>query len=288
MRGILFMLVAIVLLSSMDAVAKWLMTTHDVTAIQILAIRSIIILPLMLLIFSIRRETATLKPNRLNLHLWRGCIGFISPLAFFVGIKHVPLTDAIVLFFSSIFIVTILSVFVLKEKVGIHRWLSICVGFVGVLIVATPEGGGQLKGYLLVLLGSATYSMLFISSRYLSSTESVASMVFSYNFCVGIISLLLLPWFWGNLNLTETLWLVVLSLLAVSGHYCITMAFASSEASLVAPFEYSGIIWGIAFDFYLWNTLPAFSTLSGATIIIASGLYIVHRERVRGEPGNIT
>lgn len=278
------MLVAILLLSCMDAVAKWLMTTHEVSAIQILAIRSIIIVPLMLLVFSARKEITTLKPNRLNLHIWRGCIGFISPLAFFVGIKHIPLTDAIVLFFSSIFIVTILSVIVLKEKVGVHRWASICVGFIGVLIVATPEGGGQLKGYLLVLLGSATYSLLFISSRYLSPTESVASLVFSYNVCVGVISLLLLPWFWENLNLTQTMWLIVLSLLALSGHYCITVAFASSEASLVAPFEYSGIIWGLAFDFYLWNTLPAYSTIGGASIIIASGLYIVHRERVRSQP----
>ncbi len=280
------MLVAILLLSCMDALAKWLMTTHDVSAIQILAIRSIIIVPLMLVIFSVRKEASVLKPKRLNLHIWRGCIGFISPLAFFLGIKHIPLTDAIVLFFSSIFIVTILSVFVLKEKVGVHRWASIFVGFIGVLIVATPEGGGQVKGYLLVLLGSATYSMLFVSSRYLSSTESVASMVFSYNACVGVIAMMLLPWFWQNVNLTQSLWLVALSLLAVAGHYCITMAFASSEASLVAPFEYSGILWGIAFDYYVWHTLPAYSTLGGATIIIASGLYIVHRERVRGQAVN--
>ena len=250
---------------------------------QILVIRSVIILPLMLLVYAARSELPKLKPKRLDLHLWRGSIGFISPLAFFAGIKHIPLTDAVVLFFSSIFIVTILSVIFLKEIVGIHRWVSIVVGFIGVLIVATPQGGGEIYGYLLVLLGSATYSILFVSGRYLSATESVASLVFSYNFCVGVISLLLIPWFWHDIQINHLLWLIALSLLAVSGHYFITMAFASSEATLVAPFEYSAIIWAIGFDLLLWNAVPTQTTIVGAAIIMSSGLYIVRRERLKNQ-----
>lgn len=277
------MLIAIALLGGMDALAKWLII-EGVSAIQILTIRSAVILPLMVLIYRLRNETSKLKPKRLNLHLWRGCIGFISPLAFFVGIEHIPLTDAIVLFFSSVFIVTILSVIFLKESVGLHRWISILIGFIGVLIVATPQGGGNLYGYLLVLLGSATYSILFVSGRYLSATETVASLVFSYNLCVGVISLILVPWFWEAIQLDHLLWLVVLALLAVSGHFFITMAFASSEATLVAPFEYSAIIWAVGFDLLLWNTVPTQTTMIGAAIIMSSGLYVVHRERVRNQP----
>lgn len=283
MRGIVYMLIAIALLGCMDALAKWLML-EGVSAMQILAIRSAVILPLMLLVYRLRNELSNLKPKRLDLHLWRGSIGFISPLAFFVGIEHIPLTDAIVLFFSSVFIVTILSVIFLKERVGTHRWISIIIGFVGVLVVATPEGGGSIYGYLLVLLGSATYSMLFVSGRYLSATESVASLVFSYNGCVGFISIILVPWFWESLQLNHVFWLLVLSLLAVSGHYFITMAFAGSEATLVAPFEYSAIIWAIGFDLLLWNTVPTQTTMIGAVIIISSGLYIVHRERLKNQP----
>ncbi|MFT7212443.1 MAG: drug/metabolite transporter (DMT)-like permease [Granulosicoccus sp.] len=283
MRGIFYMLIAIALLGGMDALAKWLML-EGVSALQILVIRSAIILPLMLLVYRLRRELHNLKPKRPDLHLWRGCIGFISPLAFFIGIKHIPLTDAIVLFFSSVFVVTILSVLFLKETVGSHRWISIIVGFIGVLIVATPQGGGDIYGYLLVLLGSATYSMVFVSGRYLSATETVASLVFSFNFCVGAISLVLIPWFWEAIQLNHLLWLVVLSLLAVSGHFLITMAFATSEATLVAPFEYSAIIWAMGFDLLLWNTVPTQTTMIGATIIISSGLYIVHRERLKNQP----
>jgi drug/metabolite transporter (DMT)-like permease len=283
MRGIFYMLIAIALLGGMDATAKWLML-EGVSAMQILVIRSAIILPLMLLVYRLRNELPTLKPKRPDLHLWRGCIGFISPLAFFIGIEHIPLTDAIVLFFSSVFIVTILSVLFLKESVGTHRWISIIVGFIGVLIVATPQGGGDIYGYLLVLLGSATYSMVFVSGRYLSATETVASLVFSFNFCVGVISLILVPWFWEAIQLNHLLWLVVLALLAVSGHFCITMAFATSEATLVAPFEYSAIIWAMGFDLLLWNTVPTQTTMIGAAIIMSSGLYIVHRERLKNQP----
>jgi drug/metabolite transporter (DMT)-like permease len=283
MRGITYMLIAIALLGGMDALAKWLML-EGVSAMQILVIRSAVILPLMLLVYRLRNELPNLKPKRLDLHVWRGCIGFISPLAFFTGIKHIPLTDAIVLFFSSVFIVTILSVLFLKERVGSHRWVSIIVGFIGVLIVATPQGGGDIYGYLLVLLGSATYSLVFVSGRYLSATETVASLVFSFNFCVGALSLVLIPWFWESIQLNHVMWLVVLSLLAVSGHFFITMAFATSEATLVAPFEYSAIIWAMGFDLLLWNTVPTQTTMIGAAIIMSSGLYIVHRERLKNQP----
>ena len=281
MYGIVCMVVGIAFLSGMDALAKWL-STNGVSVIQILAIRSAIIIPLMLLFFTARGQQSALLPTRPKLHAIRGAIGFVSPLAFFLGIKHIPLTDAVVLFFSSIFIITLLSMIFLKEKVGPHRWASIIIGFVGVLIVAGPQGGGQLTGYLLVLLGSTTYAILFISGRYLSATESVASLVFSFNLSVGLISLIILPWFWNPLDTSNLAMLFGLALLAVTGHYFMTTAFATSEASLVAPFEYTAILWAIGFDLIIWQTAPSMTTAIGAAVIIGSGLYIVHRERVRG------
>lgn len=281
MYGIVCMTIAIALLSTMDALAKWL-STHGVSVIQILAIRSVVIIPLLLIVYQSRNQLAELKPKRLKLQVWRGAIGFLAPFSFFLGIQKIPLTDAVALFFSSTFIITILSVIFLGEKVGLHRWASIFLGFIGVLIVASPQGGGQLSGYFLVLLGSTAYAILFISGRYLSATETVASLVFTYNVIVGVISLTLLPWFWQAIQLTDIYLLVVLSLFAVGGHYFITMAFSASEASLVAPFEYTGILWAISFDLIIWHTTPTLTTGLGASVIIASGLYIVHRERLLG------
>jgi len=283
MRGVAYMVVAIALLSTMDAMAKWL-AMEDVPVIQILALRSVIIIPLLLGVFYYRDRLSELKPKNKLFHAYRGLIGFVAPLAFFLGIKLIPLTDAVVVFFSSIFVITLLSIVFLGEKVGLHRWASIIFGFIGVLIVAGPKGSGQLQGYLLVLLGSTSYAILFVSGRYLSATESVASLVFSYNLSVGLISLAILPFFWQTLMGNQYALLVALALFAVCGHYFMTMAFATAEASLIAPFEYTAVLWAIAFDLIVWQTVPSATTGLGAIIIIASGLYIAHRERVRQLP----
>ncbi|NND91777.1 MAG: DMT family transporter [Granulosicoccus sp.] len=279
MRGMAFMMLAIGLLSAMDAIAKWL-TTNGLTVIQILALRSLVIVPLMLIVFSSRGSRATLVPRSPILHLYRGVIGFISPLTFFLGIRHIPLTDAVVVFFASTFIIALLSMLFLGERVGIYRWASIISGFLGVLVVVGPKGTGDWHGYALVFVGSATYALLFISGKYLSRTDSVASLVFSFNLCVGLISLILLPFYWSPMNLTHSMLLICLALLAVSGHYLITLAFSISEASLLAPFEYTAVLWALTFDLLIWQTTPALSTGLGATIIIASGLFMVHRERI--------
>jgi len=274
------MVIAMALLCSMDAMAKSL-TMAGVAVMQILALRSVLIVALLVAAFRLRGKGNELKPVNLKAHTARGLIGFTAPLCFFYGITHIPLTDAVVIFFTSIFFVTLLSIIFLGEKVGLHRWASIIAGFVGVLVVVGPKGGGDVAGYLLVLMGSIAYSILFTSGRYLSATESVPSMVLSYNVCVGMVSLLLLPWFWTELTQMEYVRIAILAVFALSGHYLITLAFSIAEASVLAPFEYTSVIWAVIFDMLIWQVSPALSTVLGAIIIIASGLYIVHREKIR-------
>ena len=274
------MLIAMALLSSMDALAKGL-TMSGVAVIQLLAMRSVIIVLVLSATFTVRGKALELRPVNYKAHAARGAIGFTAPLCFFLGITHIPLTDAVVIFFTSIFFVTLLSIVFLKEKVGLHRWASIIAGFCGVLVVVGPKGGGDISGYLLVLAGSMAYSVLFVSGRYLTTTESVPSLVLSFSVCTGVLSLLLLPWFWSALTSEQYLQIMLLALLALGGHYLITMAFARSEASVLAPFEYTSVIWAVLFDLLIWQVSPTLSTVLGALIIIASGLYIVHRERVR-------
>ena len=272
------MIIAMALLSCMDALAKSL-AMSGVAVVQLLALRSVIVVLVLSGTFAARGKARQLRPINYKAHAARGAIGFTAPLCFFIGITHIPLTDAVVIFFTSIFFITLLSILFLREKVGLHRWASIIVGFSGVLVVVGPKGGGDISGYLLVLAGSMAYSVVFVSGRYLTRTESVPSLVLSYNTCVGILSLLLLPWYWTALTNEQFLRIGLLAMLALCGHYLITLAFSRSEASMLAPFEYTSVIWAVLFDVLIWHTNPALSTALGASIIIASGLYLVHRER---------
>ncbi len=273
------MLIAIGLLSGMDAIAKILMQ-GGMPAVQILALRSLIIIPLLLTVFAVRGKLGSLRPTRPLWHLCRGLIGFVAPLSFFLGIQFVPLTDAVTVSFSAIFLITILSIIFLGEQVGVHRWASILTGFIGVMVVIGPKGGGDLLGYALILTGSLAYAILFICGRYLSETESVSSLVFSFNLTVGVMSLSLLPFFWQPQPLEQYGLLLCLALFAVSGHHLMTLAVSLAEASLIAPFEYTAVLWALAFDLLIWQIAPPMSTTIGATIVIGSGLYIVYRERI--------
>ena len=273
------MVLAIALLSTMDATVKWLVT-NQVEVMQILAVRSVIIVLAMALIYQLRGQANAILPTRPVAQMARGLFGFIAPFSFFLGLKYVPLTDAVVVFFSSIFVVSLLSMIFLGERVGPHRWASIVIGYIGVVIVAQPQGGGQLFGYALVLLSSTSYAALFVSGRYLSRTESTPSLVVSYNLGVGILAFICLPWFWVPLNLEQIAMILLATVLAGCGHFAMTSAFARGEASFIAPFEYTALIWAVMFDLIIWRHLPGSSTLLGAAIIIGSGLYVAYREQL--------
>jgi len=211
----------------------------------------------------------------------RGVIGFIAPFCFFVSLHYLPLAAAVVVFFSSIFFTTLLSILFLKEKVGLHRWAAVVVGYIGVAVAMLPWGGGQLLGYVLVLVSSLTYSALFISGRHLAKTESVTSLVLSYNIGSGLVALMLLPWHWQSLEPSLYLGVLFLSLVAVTGHFLFTKAFSISEASQIAPFEYTGVLWAVLFDLLIWQVYPSRYTVVGAFIIISSSLYVLRREQLQ-------
>ena len=277
--GAVGILIGIALLAAMDAIAKWLVI-DGIHALQILAVRSVIIVTALLALFAAKRNLRELHPTRPWIQAVRGITGIIAPLAFFVSLRYLPLTDAVVTFFTSAFAITIVSALVLKERVGIHRWSAVIVGYIGVFIAMSPSGTGNIAGYILVLTSSVAYAGLFTSGRWLTETESVASLVFSYNAGTGLVACLLMPWFWNNMQASDWILLTVLSTLAVCGHFAMTYAFSVAEASSIAPFEYSALLWAIMFDYLLWGSQPMIATLVGAAIIVASALYVLRREKI--------
>jgi drug/metabolite transporter (DMT)-like permease len=278
--GIGLMMLAMLLFEVMDAIAKWLVSS-EMSAIQVIAIRSWILLPSILLILALRgeiRELATRKPMQ---HLLRGCLGFFAPFAFFSSLKSLPLADATVVFFSSTFILTAASALFLKERVGIHRWSAVAIGFVGVVIAMDPRGGGDVNAYLLVLAATTIYAMIFISGKLLSSHDSVISMVFTLHLGMGLMASIALPWVWVSISWIEFGQLCLLSAIALVAHYLFAAAFARAEVSALAPFEYTALVWATIIGYLLWQDIPSAEVWTGAAVIIACGLYVIHRESLR-------
>jgi len=284
-RGIVFALCGMAFLSIMDGLAKWLVL-NSIHPIELLAIRSLLIVPALLLFYTAKGKSRELLPKRPVAQLIRGTTGFIAPLTFFLALQYLPLSSAVVVFFSSIFMTTVLSVIILGERVGLHRWLAVGVGYIGVFIAMSPgftadASSDEMTGYILVLISSLFYAGLFISGKLLTRTDSVASLVLSYNACVGVIAAVMLPWFWRTPTLAEWGLLIALSIAAVAGHFCVTHAFALTDASAIAPLEYTTLLWAILIDVLIWGEVASLTTWLGALVIIASGLYVLHRERLR-------
>jgi drug/metabolite transporter (DMT)-like permease len=278
--GIGLMMLAMLLFEIMDAVAKWLVSA-DMSAIQVIAVRSWMVIAMILLILAIRGELRELVTRRPMQHAMRGIIGFFAPFTFFSSLKTLPLADATVVFFSSVFVLTAASALLLKEQVGIHRWSAVVIGFVGVVIAMNPQGGGPVSAYLLVLIATVIYSMIFISGKQLSKQDSVISLVFSLHFGMGIVATILLPWVWVPITINVLGELLLMAVIALAAHFVFAAAFARAEVSALAPFEYTALVWATLIGYVIWLDIPSTEVWTGAVIIIGCGLYVIHRESLR-------
>ena len=278
--GITLMLTAMLLFPAMDAAVKWLVIA-DIPSIQVIAVRSWIMIPIIVITLLIKGQLGQLRTTQPLTHIGRGLLGFIAPFTFFTALKELPLANATLVFFSSTFIMTALSALLLKEQVGIHRWGAVLVGFAGVVIAINPQQGGNLTGYLLVLCAAMIYAFLFLSGRQLTAKDSVISLVFSLNLMMGIVASIFLPWFWVEMSWETIAMTFVMTLIALVAHIVITAAFSRAQVSLLAPFEYTSLIWAAVIGYLVWGDFPSLNMWFGATIIVASGLYVIHRESIR-------
>lgn len=282
LRGILAMLLAVLMLSLMDAGLKLLSPHYP--AMQVAAMRALSSLPLVIAYVAWRRAVPTLWKVRWPLHLLRGVLGIGMLSLFAFALRELPMSGAYAIFFIAPLLITALSVPFLGERVERARWIAIGVGLVGVLVVLRPSGEGLLTLGGLAVLGSAfCYAVSAITVRFVSRTDSSESQVFWLMTMVGLGAGAMAAPQWVGIRV-EDAW--VLTGVAVSGFFgqlAITEAFRLGEASAIAPFEYSALAWGIALDWLFWQAVPDAWTLGGAGIIIASGVYLVRHERVHVE-----
>lgn len=272
------MALAVFMFALMDTVMKLLTVRYP--AIQVAALRSLTSLPLVAVYVGLRVGYRDIFKIRWPLHLLRAVLG-IAMLTFFAfGIRKLSLAEAYTIFFVSPAIITGLSVWFLKERVGAARWIAIAVGLGGVLVVLRPSGAGFLTIGGLAILGAAVmYAISAITVGILARTDRNEHMVFWLMVMVAIGASALAAPGWVALSMADLPLLAALSLTGFIGQLAITEAFAKGEASSVAPFEYTALAWAVGLDWLLWQTLPDGFTMLGATIIIGSGLYLLRHEK---------
>jgi drug/metabolite transporter (DMT)-like permease len=282
LHSIYAMVAAVAMFSIMDTAMKLLAARYP--AMQVTVLRAFSSMPLVCAFIAYRGGFRGMFRVRWPLHLLRGALGIGMLTMFAYGLKSLPLSEAYSVFFIAPALITALSVFILGERVDAMQWLAIGVGLVGVLVVLRPEGTRFISVAGLAILGSAAcYAVSAIASRILSRTDSNEQIMFWLLVMIGGGALPLAWPGWVPLQWSDWPVIATLALSGFFGQLAITRAFSIGKASIVAPFEYTALAWGVAIDWALWNTLPDRWTLAGAAIIIGSGIYLVRRETAHKE-----
>lgn len=282
-RAIVMMLLCVAVFSAMDTILKVLSAHYP--PFQVASLRGASSLPWLLAWAMATTGLRSLLRVRWSLHLLRGGLGIMMMAAFVYALRTLPLSTAYSIFFVAPLLITALSVPFLGERVGPRRWIAIAVGFIGVLVVLRPGDEGVLTmAGIAVLLAALGYAVSAITVRVLARTDSTQAMVVWLMLLMALGAGLLAWPHWVPLR-AEDGWLILgLGIAGALGQYLITEAFRLGEASLLAPLEYTALIWGVMWDATLWGVLPDGVTWLGAGIIVASGLYLLRREGARAQP----
>ncbi|WP_245986888.1 DMT family transporter [Azospirillum thermophilum] len=278
--GIGMMLGSVLLFSLMNVLVKLLTETFPV--VEVAFFRSLFaLIPVGAMIAAQGGWVANLRTARPFAHLWRGMIGIASMSAMFWSFHLLPLGDAVALTFAAPLFLTALSVPLLGERVGIHRWSAVLVGFLGVLIMVRPSGDVLQFGSLVALAAAAGQAAAMITVRQLSRTEPANTIVFYFTTATTVMLGLALPFAWSTPTAHEWLLLLATGLLGGGGQLLVTRAYSLAPAAVVAPLNYLSLLWAVLFGWLLWGDVPASNMAAGAVVVAASGLYILHRETRR-------
>ncbi len=264
----------------MDTSIKWLSAGYPVH--ELLFTNALFALVPVAVTTLRRGGLARLRTERLHLHVLRGLLGMGGGFLGFYAYSQLPLADAYSFIFATPLLITALSVPILGESVGWRRWSAVAVGFVGVLIMLRP-GVSTIGPGSIAALGAACFSACAILLvRKLSATESTASIALYSNLTVVLVMATLLP-FGGTLpSAGDGLMMAAAGLIGGTALLVLISAYRRVPAALVAPFQYTQMLWAVLLGFLIWGDLPDPAKLLGALIVATSGLFVVYRETALG------
>ncbi|MEM6495360.1 MAG: DMT family transporter [Pseudomonadota bacterium] len=274
--GILYLLISIGLISLVDTIGKFY--TKELHAVMLVWGYFIAMALFVIGYFAMRGKFDLLKCNRPILQIARP--GFLagSIACLFVSLTYLPIAEATAIGFTAPLFIIALSVPLLGERVGWHRWLAVALGLMGVLIIVRPGGSVWHWSAAMALLGALSFAFFQIVTRRLADQDRHETTLI-YTSLGGIAwTSLLVPFFWTSPTQTHSVMFLAIGAMGAGAHFFMLQAFARAEASLLAPFNYSKLIWVTILGYTVFGDLPGIDTLIGSTIIAAAGLYVLYRE----------
>ena len=276
MKAILLNISAWMLLPFMDGLAKFL--SQEIHFLQVVWGRYFFMALFSILIASLFFRKHLRFPKGIKIQVLRSLFLFLSTIFFFYAISVISLAEALTLAFISPIIATILSFFILKERVGPRRWIAVIMGFIGVLFVIRPGFAEVNMATVGAVCAGICYAFYIISTRKLSSIDSPLMTLIFTGLSGAIVISLIVPFFWSSLNFNG--WVILISLAAIGtlAHFLLILSLNYAEASKLAPLSYSEIIMNVIIGYYFFGDFPNQWIWIGLIIIIASGVYISLRE----------
>jgi drug/metabolite transporter (DMT)-like permease len=286
--GIFYMIGSVFVFSALNAGIKWEAARYPLG--EVVFLRSLFSLAPCLALIAASGGLKLLRTRRLGEHIGRGIMQFISMMSIFTAFGMMPLADAIAITFSSPLFLTLLSIPLLGERVGPHRWAAVLIGFIGVLLMVGAGGGfgGGFAsvGALLALMSAGISASVGIAVRRMTLTEASPTLVTYQALITMVLSAALLPFGWASPAWQDWLILAAIGLCSGIGQFWWTQAFRFAPAAVAAPFSYLAMVWALGLGYVLWGDVPTVGLIFGAVIVAASGLYILYREAVRRVPAS--
>jgi len=278
-KGIALILLSTLFLGTSDVTSKYLSAT--LPSVEITWIRFLVFTLIMVPSMVPGSPLFSLPTGRLGLQLVRGAALLGSSLFFISGLRYLPMAEASATSFVSPLFVTALSIVFLGESVGIRRWLATAIGLLGVFIVLRPGTSAFHPAAFFPLVSALCWGSTLILTRMMSSSEH-AMTTMTYSALAGLfIPSVLVPFVWVAPTLHDILFGIFIGVASTAGQWIVVLAFRYAKASVLAPFSYIQLVWVSTLGFIVFGEVPDFWTVVGAAIIVSSGLYTAHRERVR-------
>jgi drug/metabolite transporter (DMT)-like permease len=278
-RGIALILASTVFLGISDVTAKYLSAT--LPSIEIAWIRFLTFAVIMVPAILPGSPFYALRSQRRGLQLMRGAALLFSSLLYISGLRFLPIAEASATSFVAPLFVTALSIVFLGERVGLRRWVATAVGLMGVLVIIRPGTGAFHPAAFFPIVSALAWAGTLIMTRMMSGTEH-AGTVMAYSSIAGVaIMSALVPWVWVAPDWHDILFGLLIGVSSTAGQWIVVLAFRYADASVLAPFSYTQLLWVSLLGFAVFGEIPDVWTVTGAAFIVASGLYTAHRERMR-------